>query len=118
MEEPRAHPIDPSWAAILADPVRLSVVHALCRLQTATTAELKALSHTSDPTLRRHLEALEALGLVRELPGERDGTTPGRPARRFSLDADAAVRLCTVFLLLSEPLVTTPEPALPPPADR
>jgi DNA-binding transcriptional ArsR family regulator len=114
----RVYPIDPSWAAILTDPVRLSVVRALCQLQTATTAELRVLSHTSDPTLRRHLEALEALGLICELLGERDGTTPGRPARRFSLDGDAAARLRTVFELLSEPLVTTPGPARQPPADR
>jgi DNA-binding transcriptional ArsR family regulator len=118
VERLREHHLDPSWVAILTDPVRLSVVRALCRLQTATTAELKAFSHTSDPTLRRHLEALVALGLICELPGERDGASPGRPARRFSLDAEAAARLCTVFELLSEPLVTTPGPGRPPPVGR
>jgi DNA-binding transcriptional ArsR family regulator len=104
--------------AILSDPVRLSVVRALCRLQAATTAELRDLCHTSDPTVRRHLAALEALGLVLEQPAEPDGMTPGRPARRFTLDAQAAARLCQLFRLLSEPLVSMPAPAQPPSAAR
>jgi predicted ArsR family transcriptional regulator len=103
--------LDPSWMAILTDPVRLSVLRGLCQLEAATTAELCSLCHTSDPTVRRHLEALEALGLVRAKPAEGDGMTPGRPARRFRLDADAAASLCALFDLLSEPLVPTLEPA-------
>lgn len=119
-----------SWMAILTDPVRLVVLRALCEMRTATTAELRERCHSSDPTVRRHLEALEALGLVREQPGERDGLTPGRPARTFTLDAEAARRARALFEVLSEPLVpvsapvprppegqgTAPEPCRQPPA--
>lgn len=107
-----------SWAAVLTDPVRLAVLRALCGLRTATIAELRRRCHTSDRTVRRHLEALEALGLVNEQPGERDGLTPGRPASRFTLDPDAAERLGALFEVLSDPLLPTPAPDPPPPAAR
>ena len=67
--------LDPSWMAILTDPVRLSVLLGLCQLRAATTSQLRTMCHTSDPTLRRHLQALEALGIVRQEPAERDGVT-------------------------------------------
>src|SRR3954471_10460686 len=86
MDEAVEQPLHWSWTAVLTDPVRLAVLRGLCDLGTATTAELRPRCHTSDPTIRRHLEALEALGLVREQPGEREGLTPGRPASRFTLD--------------------------------
>ena|GEM_PF-5255822 len=70
--------------------------------------------HTSDPTVRRHLKALKALGLVRQEPAEGDGVSPGRPARRFRLDAEAATSLRALFDLLSEPLAPTLEPVPPP----
>ena len=104
--------------AVLTDPVRLAVLRGLCELGTATTAELRARCHTSDPTVRRHLEALEALGLVHEQPGERDGLTPGRPARRFTLDADVVDRIFALFEVLSEPLVPRPAPGRLPPEGR
>ena len=110
--------LHPSWAAILTDPVRLSILRGLCRLGESTTAELQTLCHTSDPTLRRHLEALAALEIVRQVPGESDGLTPGRPARRFRIDPDAVVRLCALFELLREPLVPTPAPGWQPAGDR
>jgi DNA-binding transcriptional ArsR family regulator len=110
--------LDASWTAVLTDPVRLSVLRCLCRLRIATIAELTDLCHTSDPTVRRHLEALETLGLVHEQRAEADGVTPGRPARRFMLDPDAATRLCALFDLISVPLVPTPQPAQPPPLGR
>ncbi len=96
--------IDQSWAAILTDPIRLAILRGLCELGTATAPELRDRCHTSGPTALRHLGALETLGLVRELPAEPDGLTPGRPARRFTLDLDAARKLATLFELLSEPL--------------
>lgn len=99
-----------SWSAILTDPVRLELLHVLCQMGAATTAELRRHCHTSDPTVRRHLEALEALGVVREYPGVRDGLTPGRPARRYLLDLEAASKLSVLFELLNEPLVTNPPP--------
>jgi DNA-binding transcriptional ArsR family regulator len=104
--------------AILTDPVRLSVLRGLCHLGEATTAELREVCHTSDPTIRRHLTALETLALVREQPARRDGVSPGRPARRFVLDPDAGERLCALFELLSEPLVPTAGPDLQQPPDR
>lgn len=107
-----------SWAAILTDPVRMAVLRGLCDLRTATIAELRDRCHTSDPTVRRHLDSLEVLGLVREQPGERDGLTPGRPARRFTIDGTAATRLRALFDVLSEPLVPSPAPGPPPPWDR
>jgi predicted ArsR family transcriptional regulator len=110
--------LDASWATILTDPVRISVLRSLCQLRAATTAELRTLCHTSDPTIRRHLGALEALGLVREEVAKRDGVTPGRPARRFRLDADAATSLSALFELLGKPLTPGPEPAQRLPRDR
>lgn len=105
-----------SWAAVLSDPVRLSVLEGLCELETANATELGACCHASDRTLRRHLEALEELGLVREQPGERDGVTPGRPPSRFSVDARARERIRALLAVIREPLVPTPAPArLPPP---
>ena len=46
------------------------------------------------PTIRRHLEALVAVGLVAAVEGTSDGYTPGRPATRFSLppEISASVR--------------------------
>jgi DNA-binding transcriptional ArsR family regulator len=111
------NPMHWSWMAILTDPVRLELLHALCQLGEATAAELRAHCHTSDPTVRRHLEALEALGLVREHPGERDGLTPGRPARRHVLDAEAAAKISNLFGLINTPLVPTSAPELQPPGD-
>lgn len=97
-----------SWSAILIDPVRLGVLRGLCEAGMTTAAELARNCHTSNGAVRRHLEALEALGLVHERPGERDGLTPGRPASRFVVDAEAATRLRALFELLGEPLLPIP----------
>lgn len=107
-----------SWTSVLTDPVRLMVLRGLCELGTATIGELRDRCHTSDPTVRRHLEALEALALVHEQPGERDGLTPGRPASRFTLDAEAATRVRALFEVLSEPLAPMSAPERPPPRHR
>jgi predicted ArsR family transcriptional regulator len=97
-------PIDPSWIAVLTDPVRLVVLRSLCRLGAATISELSRYSHTSDRTTRRHLEALVALGVAHEHRGQRDGITPGRPATRFAIDADAREQVTALFELLSDRL--------------
>lgn len=115
-DEVSRDPFHWSWSAVLTDPVRLSILHTLCALQAATTLQLSRRCHSSDPTIRRHLEALEAIGLVREHPGKRDGLTPGRPASRYTLDARAADRVRALFELLNEPLVPIPAPDPPPPA--
>src|SRR3954454_11088267 len=108
-DEPES-PLHWSWAAIITDPVRLVVLRSLCELRAATVAELCEHCHSSEPTVRRHLDTLRALGLIRDHPGERDGMTPGRPARHFNLDAEAAMKICALFDLLKDPLVSTPEP--------
>ncbi len=118
MDKASENPLHWSWAAILTDPVRLSVLRGLCHLGTATTTELHEVCHTSDPAIRRHLEALEALGFVRGQPAERDGISPGRPARSFTIDPEAAARLRALFELLSEPLLPMPAPVWPPPPVR
>jgi len=110
--------LDWSWAAVLTDPIRLSVLRALCELRPATIDELRRRCHNSDTTIRRHLKALEAVGLVHEQPGEQDGATLGRPARRYTVDTDAAGRMDSLFELLSVPLVSTPAPERTPPPDR
>jgi predicted ArsR family transcriptional regulator len=102
-------PLHWTWAAVLTDPARLAVLRGLCELEAASAAELAARCHTSNRTARRHLEALEALGAVREEAGERDGLTPGRPPARFRLDVEAGERLCAVFELLRKPLVPAAE---------
>lgn len=107
-----------SWVSVLIDPVRLAVLRGLCELGTPTIGELRCRCHSSDPTVRRHLEALMALGLVHEEPGERDGLTPGRPPRRFTLADEAAERLSALFAIVREPLAPNLAPAPPPPALR
>lgn len=107
-----------SWVSVLTDPVRLAVLRGLCELRTATIGELRGRCHSSDPTVRRHLEALTALGLVDEQPGERDGLTPGRPASRFTLAPESAERLSELFAIVTEPLAPIPEPDGPPAAAR
>jgi DNA-binding transcriptional ArsR family regulator len=118
MDQAVENPLHGSWMAILTDPVRLALLQALSECGSATTAQLCQRCHTSDPTMRRHLEALEALGLVREHPAERDGLTPGRPAKRYILDADVGTKVCALFELLSDPLVPMSAPASRPPQGR
>jgi predicted ArsR family transcriptional regulator len=65
--------------------VRLGVLHELSETELATATELLGRCQASMPTLRRHLDAMVAIGLVEEQSGESDGETPGRPAARFSL---------------------------------
>jgi DNA-binding transcriptional ArsR family regulator len=97
-----------TWLAALSDPVRLAVLQALVELKEASAMELSRHSHVSDPTLRRHLQALGALGVVEEVPGESDGESPGRPASRFRLDRGARKRAEALLALLAEPLGPAP----------
>jgi DNA-binding transcriptional ArsR family regulator len=78
----------PRWLAGVADPVRLHILHALYVRVEATASDLGGLGGTSGPTLRRHLDALLALGLIRQIPGRSDGETPGRPPCRFRLSPE------------------------------
>ncbi|HKH64317.1 MAG TPA: helix-turn-helix domain-containing protein [Solirubrobacterales bacterium] len=78
----------------IADPVRLELIRRLTEVEEATAAELNECCEASKPTVRRHLEALVAVGLVAAVEGTSDGYTPGRPATRFSLtpEISASVR--------------------------
>ncbi len=97
--------IHSSWLAILTDPVRLALLRALCELGIASAAELRQSTHTSDRSLRRHLEALVALGVVKEQGGLSDGLTRGRPASHYAVDAQVGERAAELFDVLSRPLV-------------
>jgi DNA-binding transcriptional ArsR family regulator len=81
----------------IADPVRLGLVRCLAGGGEATAAELSERCQASGPTIRRHLEALVAGGIVLEAAGESDGATPGRPAARFSLHPQARENLTRLF---------------------
>jgi len=76
------------WLDVIADPVRLQILRSLSQGEDATASELAAASPGSYQTLRRHLEALEAFGVIQSRPGISDGETSGRPATRFSLASD------------------------------
>jgi predicted ArsR family transcriptional regulator len=81
----------------IADHVRLGLVRCLAERSQATAAELSGLCQASEPTVRRHLEALVASGIVLETNGVSDGATPGRPAARFSLHPQARETLIGFF---------------------
>jgi predicted ArsR family transcriptional regulator len=83
----------------IADPVRLGLVRCLVKIREATAAELSGHCQASGPTIRRHLEALVTSGIVAEAVGESDGTTPGRPAARFSLRPEVRESLARVSAL-------------------
>jgi len=76
-----------SWLDAVADPVRLQIIRVLARLGEANASELAGHGPASYQTLRRHLGALEAAGVIESTPGVSDGHTSGRPAIRFRLTA-------------------------------
>lgn len=82
------------WLEVVADPVRLQILRRLSSVREATASELAARGPASYQTLRRHLEALEAFGVIEARPGISDGETSGRPPTRFSLvpEVRASVR--------------------------
>jgi len=95
--------VHPSWLEVLTDPVRLGLLRSLLSAGPTTAGELARRSHASDPTVRRHLDALLALGFVHEHRGESDGLTRGRPATRYDLDPEVRERTATLFMLLADP---------------
>lgn len=101
-----------TWLDVLAYPVRLDIVRALHELDDASATELCDRSHASAPTLRRHLEALVEIGVVRARSGSSDGLTPGRPAAHFLLDP--AVREPTAAMLAFIAAPIRPSPRRPP----
>jgi DNA-binding transcriptional ArsR family regulator len=98
------------WLEVIADPVRLGILRSLGEVKEATISDLAAWGQASSQTLRRHLEALVSLGVIREHPARSDGETPGRPAARFSLANDVRESVQAVFEIrdyvprLSEPM--------------
>jgi predicted ArsR family transcriptional regulator len=86
-----------SWIDGVADPVRLQILRSLSRVAEATTSELAAHSQASYQTLRRHLEALEALGVIEARPGRSHSGRSGRPAARFRLAPAVRESVCAVI---------------------
>jgi DNA-binding transcriptional ArsR family regulator len=97
--------IHPSWLEAIADPVRLQLICALARLGRGTAADLLQVVDASEPTMRRHLDALRGGGIVRFLAGSRDGLSPGRPAGAFSLRPEARSGAAALAAVLGAPLV-------------
>ena len=91
-EEHRAH-----WLDVVADPVRLQILRLLSCAEEATASELAAGSPASYQTLRRHLDALEASGVIRTRPGVSDGERTGRPAAHFSLNPEVRQSVSAAF---------------------
>lgn len=97
-------PIHDTWLPVLIDPIRLAVLGVLHERETASVRDLATMAHTSNRTLRRHLDILISLGMVHEVEAERDGVKPGRPATRFLLDPRVRKSLGELFAILCEPL--------------
>jgi predicted ArsR family transcriptional regulator len=72
------------WLDVVADPVRLQILRRLSETGEATASELATRSPASYQTLRRHLDALAAAGVIEARAGVSDGAS-GRPATRFRL---------------------------------
>jgi predicted ArsR family transcriptional regulator len=90
-----------NWLDVIADPVRLQILRSLSQVDEATASELALRSPASYQTLRRHLEALEAEGVIETQPGVNDGTRTGRPAARFSLTPGIRESVCATFGIAS-----------------
>lgn len=86
-----------TWLDAIADPVRLQILRLLSQVDEITASDLTRRSQASSQTLRRHLEALVAFGIIHERPGESDGETPGRPPARFSLSPEVQRSVRSVF---------------------
>ncbi len=110
--------VHPSWLPVLSDPVRLNLLRCLCEVETVTTGELAPKAHTSERTVRRHLDVLVELGLAEERRGQSDGETPGRPAASYTLRAATREQARALFDLLSQPLGPSRRPSSAPPAGR
>ena len=75
----------PAWLEGVADPVRLIVLRLLSQADEVTAPEMERHCRVSSPTMRRHLDALVAVGVIEARQGESDGERVGRPPVRFSL---------------------------------
>jgi DNA-binding transcriptional ArsR family regulator len=91
------------WLEVIADPIRLTILRSLSQVDEATASDLATWSQASSQTLRRHLEALVSLGVIREHPARSDGETPGRPPARFSLPAEMRESVRSILAPSREP---------------
>jgi predicted ArsR family transcriptional regulator len=82
---------------VIADPIRLNILRTLSETSEATAAELAIRGAASSQTLRRHLEVLVTLGVIREHPPRAVGDRPGRPATRFSLPREIRDSVRSLF---------------------
>ncbi len=89
------------WLEVIADPIRLGILRSLSQVAEATTSDLAAWGAASSQTLRRHLEVLVSLEVIREHPPQSDGETPGRPAARFSLPGEVRESVRAIFGMAS-----------------
>jgi predicted ArsR family transcriptional regulator len=87
----------PHWLGSIADPVRLQILRTLSEVTEASAPELATHSPASYGTLRRHLEALEASGVIEMRAGVSSGRLGGRPAARFRLAAGVRESICATF---------------------
>lgn len=96
-------PSDPAvdWLSGIADPIKLAVVRDLARAGGATVTDLADACEASVATIRRHLAALIANGVVTEESGSSDGLTAGRPASRYQLPPSVLVSVQELLLLFS-----------------
>lgn len=72
----------------VVDPVRLGIIVSLGEEDQLTASILARRLGVGHQTLRRHLDALVELGIVRKQSGQTDGFTPGRPPARFNLSPE------------------------------
>jgi predicted ArsR family transcriptional regulator len=92
------------WLDVLAHPGQLDIVRSLVENGEATATELAHRCHLSEATLRRHLEALVELAVVRAHDGETDGMTPGRPATTYTLAGGVRDAARELLALLKRPI--------------
>jgi DNA-binding transcriptional ArsR family regulator len=102
MFQPRLDPTNQpvvDWLSGIADPVKLAVVRGLAQAGSATVTDLADACGASVGTIRRHLVALTASGIVVEEAGSSDGYTTGRPATRYELPPSVLVSVQELLLL-------------------
>jgi DNA-binding transcriptional ArsR family regulator len=73
------------WLEAVANPIRLRIVRHLSGCESASLDELSAAVAAQRNTVRAHLRALMAAGVVARLPGQSEGRL-GRPPARYRLE--------------------------------
>lgn len=96
--------IHPTWLPIFADPARLTTLALLHRCGIASVRDLATHAHTSTRTLRRHLDALVAVGVARAIQDENGQIRSGRPPTCYLVDPEVHGILDELFALLARPL--------------